>query len=131
VTRCSTGRRGSQVPGQAGLRASLAFEGFTLITNPSVYEYSNIDMTEAAKTRPRRSTTSRSSSSPRRSTPSYDAHAVPRERRARVHGQTTSFRRGLVKDYVTAARDYPGTDEVKYVHGTSAAGPSRSWRPRP
>jgi hypothetical protein len=96
----------------------LAFDGFRLITNPAVYEFSDIDMTDAARTRPEEvdyftlfEFAAKIDPVPTMLT---QCHVNV------VHGfmgQTTSFRRSLVKDYVTVLGDYPGTDEVKYIHG--------------
>ncbi len=101
----------------------LAFEGFRLVTNPSVYEFSDIDMTEAARARPEEvdyftlfEFAAKIDPVPTMLT---QCHVNV------VHGfmgQTTDFRRGLVKDYVTVLGDYPGTDEIKYIHGNVGRG---------
>jgi hypothetical protein len=101
----------------------LAFDGFRLVTSPSVYEFSDIDMTEAAKARPEEvdyftlfEFAAKIDPVPTMLT---QCHVNV------VHGfmgQTTDFRRSLVKDYVTVLGDYPGTDEVKYIHGNAGRG---------
>jgi hypothetical protein len=102
---------------------SLAFEGFSLIPSPNVYEFSDIDMTEVARFRPE----------------AIDyftlfefaaKHDPVPAMLTQCHvdvvkgfmGQTTSFRRSLIKRNVTILADYPGTEEVKYVHGNLGRG---------
>jgi len=101
----------------------LAFEGFSLIPSPNVYEFSDIDMTEIARLRPE----------------AIDyftlfefaaKHDPVPAMLTQCHvdvvkgfmGQTTSFRRSLIKKHVTVLADYPGTEEVKYVHGNLGRG---------
>ncbi len=101
----------------------LAFENFSLIPSPNVYEFSDIDMTEIARLRPE----------------AIDyftlfefaaKHDPVPAMLTQCHvdvvkgfmGQTTSFRRSLIKTHVTVLADYPGTEEVKYVHGNLGRG---------
>ncbi len=88
-----------------------------------MYEFSDIDMTEAARARPEEvdyftlfEFAAKIDPVPTMLT---QCHVNV------VHGfmgQTTDFRRSLVKDYVTVLGDYPGTDEVKYIHGNVGRG---------
>ncbi|RME00852.1 MAG: asparagine synthetase B [Calditrichaeota bacterium] len=103
----------------------LAFENFKLILNPLVYEYSDIDIPP--------------STSPRTRNPQADYFTlfefsakydpVPtmltQNHVAVVKGfmgQTTGFRRSLIKKSVTILAEVPGTEEVKYIHGNIGRG---------
>ncbi len=101
----------------------LAFENFVLEMNPLVYEFSNIDMTEASRLRG----------------PEADYFVlfdfsakedpVP-TMLTQCHvnmvngfmGQTTSFNRKTLKPSTLVLADVPGTDEVRYVHGNFGQG---------
>ena len=101
----------------------LAFEGFTLITNPLVYEFSDIDMTEEVRSRPEETDYFKLFEFAAK----YDP--VP-TMLTQCHvgivkgfmGQTTSYRRSLVKKHVRVLADYPGREEVKYLHGNFGRG---------
>jgi len=101
----------------------LAFEGFSLITNPNVYEFSDIDMTEEVRVRPEETDYFTLFEFAAK----YDP--VP-SMLTQCHvgivkgfmGQTTSYRRSLVKTHVRVLGDYPGRDEVKYIHGSFGRG---------
>jgi hypothetical protein len=101
----------------------FAFTDFEILTSPMVYEFSDIDMTEEVKSRPEETdyfTLFDFSAK-------YDP--VP-TMLTQCHvdivkgfmGQTTSFRRSLVKRSVQILGDYPGRDEVKYIHGNFGRG---------
>jgi hypothetical protein len=101
----------------------LAFEEFALITNPVVYEFSNIDMTDVAKLRPEEidyftlfEFAAKYDPVPTMLTQNHVSIVKG------FMGQTTSYRRDLVKRHITVLGDYPGTDEVKYVHGNFGRG---------
>ncbi|MBN2566045.1 MAG: asparagine synthetase B, partial [Candidatus Eisenbacteria bacterium] len=101
----------------------LAFEDFHILTSPGVYEFSDIDMTETAQLRPEEIDYFTLFEFAAK----YDP--VP-TMLTQCHvnivkgfmGQTTSFRRSLVKSHVTILADYPGQDDVKYVHGNFGRG---------
>jgi len=101
----------------------LAFEGFALITNPNVYEFSDIDMTDEVRNRPEETDYFTLFEFAAK----YDP--VP-TMLTQCHvgivkgfmGQTTSYRRSLVKKHVRVLADYPGRDEVKYIHGNFGRG---------
>jgi hypothetical protein len=102
---------------------TLAFKDFRLIPSPNVYEFSDIDMTEVAARRPEEidyftlfEFAAKYDPVPTMLTQCH-VNVVKG-----FMGQTTSFRRDLVKDYVTILGDYPGTDEVKYLHGNFGRG---------
>ncbi|MDQ7053023.1 MAG: asparagine synthetase B, partial [candidate division KSB1 bacterium] len=104
---------------------TVAFENFTLVKNPLVYEYSDIDIPP--------------STGPRNRDPETDYFTlfefsakydpVPtmltQNHVAVVHGfmgQTTGFRRSLIKKSVVILGEVPGTEEVKYIHGNVGRG---------
>jgi hypothetical protein len=101
----------------------VAFEGFHLITSPSIYEYSDIDMTEVASQRPEEIDYFTLFEFAAKHDP---VPAMLTQCHVNIvkgfMGQTTSFRRSLVKDYVTVLGDYLGQDEVKYIHGNVGRG---------
>jgi len=102
---------------------TFAFTGFTTIPDPYIYEISDIDVM------------------PRNL---YEQELVPEfelfEFSAKMDpalsifvqnhvtrvkdflGQTTAFRRSLIRDDVVVLADKPGTDQVKYIHGNVGAG---------
>jgi len=101
----------------------LAFENFTLIPNPDIYEFSDIDMTEVAKLRPEEIDYFTLFEFAAK----YDPvpAMLTQDHVNVVHGfmgQTTSFRRSLIKKSVTVLADYPGTEEVKYIHANLGRG---------
>jgi hypothetical protein len=110
---------------QAKLRYenSLAFQNFVLELNPLVYEFSNIDTSNYSRTRG----------------PEADyftlfefaaKHDPVPTMLTQCHvnvingflGQTTGFRRPLVKDAVVILAQVEGSDEVKYLHGNAGRG---------
>ena len=101
----------------------VAFEDFHLITNPNIYEYSDIDMTEVAQQRPEEIDyfTLFEFAAKHDPVPTMLTQCHVNIVKGFM-GQTTSFRRSLVKDYVTVLGDYPGQDEVKYIHGNVGRG---------
>jgi hypothetical protein len=102
---------------------SLAFTGFTLIPSPNVYEFSDIDMTEVAALRPEEIDyfTLFEFAAKHDPVPTMLTQCHVNVVKGFM-GQTTSYRRGLVKKHVTVLGDYPGQNEVKYVHGNLGRG---------
>ena len=102
---------------------SLAFTDFRLIPSPNIYEFSDIDMTEFAVLRPEEIDYFTLFEFAAKHDP---VPAMLTQCHVTVvkgfMGQTTSYRRSLVKSYVTVLGDYPGQDEVKYVHGNLGRG---------
>lgn len=104
---------------------SFAFENFTLITDPLVYEFSDID------------TTPRTGRSPRGDMLDYFTlfefsakyDPVP-TMLTQCHtsvvkgfmGQTTAFKKSLIKKEVIIMGEVEGSDEVKYLHGDIGKG---------
>jgi hypothetical protein len=104
---------------------TVAFEGFTLETNPLVYEFSDIDTTPQDV---------RQIGGPEAEyftlfefSAKYDP--VP-TMLTQCHtntvdgflGQTTGFHRGLIRDSVVVMGEVEGTDEVRYIHGQVGKG---------
>jgi hypothetical protein len=102
---------------------SFAFQGFRLITDPLVYEFSDIDMTQTAVARGQEAdyfTLFEFSAK-------YDpVPTMLTQNHVSVIngflGQTTSFRKSLIKDTVTILGEVEGFDEVKYLHGNYGKG---------
>ena len=103
----------------------LAFENFKLITNPSIYEFSDIDIPP--------------SNMPRLRDPDTDYFTlfefsakydpVPTmltQNHVNIvkgfMGQTTMFREDLIKESITIMGKIEGTNEVKYIHGNMGKG---------
>ena len=101
----------------------LAFTDFTLIPDPDVYEFSDIDMTDVAKLRQQEVDyfTLCEFSAKHDPVPTMLTQCHVNIVKGFI-GQTTSFRRRLVKPHVTVLGDYPGREEVKYVHGNAGRG---------
>jgi len=100
----------------------LAFRNFTLITDPYIYEFSDIDMTQQATLRgPNSVFTLFEFSAKNDPVPSMltqdHTNAVPE-----FMGQTTSFKKSLIKPGVTILAETPEAGEVKYLHGDYGKG---------
>lgn len=101
----------------------LAFEDFTLILDPSVYEFSNIDMTAAAAQRGE----GRDYFALFEFSAKYDpVTSMLVQNHVSVvkgfMGQTTSFRKDLLKDKVVVLGEVKGEDEIRYIHGNFGKG---------
>ncbi len=103
----------------------LAFYNFKLITNPKIYEFSDIDMTrdsgrgnkgEAGDYFTLFEFSAKYDPVPTMLT--QDHTSVVKG----FMGQTTSYRRSLVKPSVTIMGEYEGRDEVKYIHSNYGKG---------
>ena len=101
----------------------LAFENYRLVMNPMVYEFSDIDMTEEAAMRGQGSDfftlfdfSAKEDPVPTMLTQCH-VNVVPG-----FMGQTTSFRRSLLKKATVILGETEGTDEVKYIHGNYGQG---------
>jgi len=101
----------------------LAFEDFTLVSSPLVYEFSDIDATAEASLR----------GEGRDWFTLFDFSAkfdpVPcmltQDHVAVVEGfmgQTTSFRKRFIKEHVTVLGEVEGAGEVRYLHGKAGKG---------
>ncbi len=101
---------------------TLAFENFTIETNPYVYEYSNIDIQPAEILDMQNDYFTLFDFSAK-----YDP--VPTMlTQSHVNvirgfmGQTTMFRRNLIKPSVIHLAERRGTDQIKYLHGNFGRG---------
>jgi hypothetical protein len=101
----------------------LAFENYHLVMNPMIYEFSDIDMTEEASRRGQASDfftlfdfSAKEDPVPTMLTQCH-VNVVPG-----FMGQTTSFRRSLLKKSTIVLAETEGTDEVKYIHGNYGQG---------
>ncbi len=101
----------------------IAFENFKLEKNPFVYEFSNIDMSDYSQLRGAEAdyfTLFEFSAK-------YDP--IP-TMLTQCHvavingflGQTTSFRKELIKKHITILGEVPEANEVKYLHGSYGKG---------
>ena len=104
---------------------TIAFENFTLEMNPLVYEHSDIDTT------PRDGRQVRSAEAEYFTLFEFSAKYDPVPAMlTQCHtsvvngfmGQTTGFRRRLIKDSVIVLGEVDGDDEVKYIHGLVGKG---------
>jgi len=116
-------------PPQGGFQEALdfdkciAFEKFNLISSPLVYEFSDIDATPDAALRGE----GRDYFTLFEFSAKFDP--VPcmltQNQVAVVEGfmgQTTSYRKGFLKDHVTVMGEVEGADEVRYLHGKVGEG---------
>ncbi len=103
----------------------LAFENFRLITNPSIYEFSDIDTT------PRDRTAVRSAQDDYFTLFEFSAKYDPvptmltQNHASVIHnfmGQTTGFHKHLIKRSVVIMAEKTEADEVKYIHGNVGKG---------
>ncbi len=99
-----------------------AFENFKLVMNPYEYEYSDIDMTPAFGGRPDADYFTLFEFSAK-----YDPvpTMLTQDHVAVVNGflgQTTAFRKPLIKKSVVILAEKKGTEEVKYLHGNYGRG---------
>ncbi len=101
----------------------LAFENYQLVMNPMIYEFSDIDMTEEASRRGQAADfftlfdfSAKEDPVPTMLTQCH-VNVVPG-----FMGQTTSFRRSLLKKATIILAETEGSDEVKYIHGNYGQG---------
>ncbi len=114
-----------QVQSKLDYGKTLAFEKFHVITDPMVYEYSDID--EPPSDRPR----TRGAEADYFTLFEFSAKWDPVPTMLTQNhvgvikgfmGQTTGFRRSLIKKHVVIMGDVPGQEQVKYIHGTAGKG---------
>jgi len=115
----------SQAQGKLDFSATVAFENFTIETNPLVYEHSDIDTT------PKDARLIRSAEAEYFTLFEFSARHDPVPTMlTQCHtsvvngflGQTTAFHRKLIKDHVVILAEVEGTDQVKYLHGQVGRG---------
>jgi hypothetical protein len=109
--------------GKADFSRTFAFENFTLQTNPMVYEFSDIDVSDYAANRgPEADYFTLFSFAAK-----YDpVPAMLTQSHVNVingfQGQTTGFHGRFVKRAVVPLAKVDGTDEVRYLHGNLGEG---------
>lgn len=102
---------------------TLAFDGFTLITDPMVYEFSDIDTSGLPIHGGPRNDYFDLFQFSAKEDPILSLLVQNHTRRVpNFMGQTTGFRRNLVKPGVVILGEVVGSVEVKYVHGTVGKG---------
>jgi hypothetical protein len=107
----------------ADFDATFAFEGFRLVTNPLVYEFSSIDTSDYAAIRgPEADYFTLFAFAAK-----YDpVPAMLTQNHVNVIngflGQTTGYHKELLKRSVIVLAQVDGTDEVKYIHGKRGLG---------
>ena len=101
----------------------LAFEGFVLEMNPMVYEFSDIDMTPEAAMRGEGNDwfTLFEFSAKHDPVPTMLVQNHVSVIKGFM-GQTTSFRKSLLKKKVLVMGEVRGSDEVRYIHGNFGKG---------
>lgn len=102
--------------------ATFAFTDFKLVMNPYEYEYSDIDMTPALGGRPDADYFTLFDFSAK-----YDpVPSMLTQNHVNVIagflGQTTAFKKDLIKKHVVILGQKEGTEEVKYLHGNFGRG---------
>ncbi|MBT3233257.1 MAG: asparagine synthetase B [Calditrichaeota bacterium] len=104
---------------------TLAFKDFKIVFDPNIYEFSDIDMTKDS------GRGLRGESGDYFTLFEFSAKYDPVPTMlTQCHtsvvkgfmGQTTSFRRSLVKQSAVVMGEYEGRDEVKYIHGNLGKG---------
>jgi hypothetical protein len=102
---------------------TFAFENFTLVTSPFIYEFSSIDASDYARMRGAQADFFQLFSFSAKFDP------VPTmlvQNHTNVidgfMGQTTSFRKRYIKSSVIILGETPGADEAKYIHGNLGQG---------
>ncbi len=115
----------SQAQSKLDFSYTVAFENFTLETNPLVYEHSDIDTT------PKDPRLIRSAEAEYFTLFEFSARHDPVPTMlTQCHtnvvngflGQTTGFHKSLIKDHIVLLAEVEGTDQVKYIHGQVGKG---------
>ncbi len=111
--------------GKLDYSACFAFENFTLLIRPSVYEFSDIDTTPLDRVALSEAPTDYFSLF--EFSAKYDPvpTMLTQDHVPVIHnfmGQTTAFHRNRIKSSVTILAEKKGTDEVKYIHGNYGKG---------
>ncbi len=101
---------------------TFAFVNFKIITNPYIYEFSDIDMTQMVAKRGKNAYFYLFDFSAKMDPVSTMLTQNHIKRIKEFMGQTTAFNRQLLKENVVILADVPNTDEVKYIHGDYGKG---------
>jgi len=112
-------------PGELDYAQTFAFENFRLEMNPLVYEFSDIDFPPS--TNPRVRSADADYFTLFEFSAKYDPvpTMLTQDHVSVVNGfmgQTTGFKRGLIKKAVTILGEVPNSEEVKYLHGNLGRG---------
>lgn len=112
-------------PNKLDYSTCFAFEKFELFTSPMIYEFSNIDTTPLDPTLARVGTDDYFTLF--EFSAQYDPvpAMLTQDHVSVVHnfmGQTTGFRKSLIKKSIVILAEKPGTEEVKYIHGNRGKG---------
>jgi hypothetical protein len=101
----------------------LAFEDFELVTNPRMYEFSDIDTSNYVRLRGAEADyfTLFEFAAKHDPVPTMLTQCH-RNVIDGFMGQTTGFQRRLLKDHVVVLAEVEGTDEIKYLHGNAGRG---------
>ncbi len=104
---------------------TIMFENFRLITNPMVYEYSDIDIPSTMNPRVRNALADYFNLF--EFSAKYDpVPTMLTQNHVSVvkgfMGQTTAFKKSLIKKSVTILAEAEGTEEVKYIHANVGRG---------
>ncbi|PIZ70397.1 MAG: asparagine synthetase B, partial [Candidatus Marinimicrobia bacterium CG_4_10_14_0_2_um_filter_48_9] len=104
---------------------TLAFTNFHLITDPYIYEYSDIDYPPS--TQPRATSAEADYFTLFEFSAKWDPvpTMLTQDHVSAVKGfmgQTTGFKRELIKKHVIILGDVPGGEQVKYLHGNAGKG---------
>lgn len=112
-------------PKKLDFSKTFTFENFTLITDPLVYEFSDIDTTPKTGVSPRGDMLDyftlfefSAKYDPVPTMLTQDHTSVVKG----FMGQTTAFKKSLIKKSVTIMGEVEGSDEVKYLHGDYGKG---------
>jgi hypothetical protein len=111
-----------EVQQKINFESTLAFENFTIITDPMIYEYADIDVPPEAIDNEQLDFFTLFDFSAK-----YDPvpTMLTQNHVSSVKGffgQTTAFQKDKVKDSVVILAEKPGKQEVKYVHGNYGKG---------
>ena len=103
----------------------LAFHNFTLLTHPTIYEFSDIDTTPQDRVAVRQ--TQEDYFTLFEFSAKYDPvpTMLTQDHVSVIHnymGQTTGFHKDLIKRSVVVMAERTGADEVKYIHGNLGKG---------
>lgn len=111
--------------GRLDYSKTFAFSGFKLVMDPLVYEFSDIDI-PPSNLGPLRSAETDYFSLFEFSAKYDPVPTMLTQNHVSVvkgfMGQTTAFRRSLLKDHVIIMGEVEGTEEVKYIHGNAGKG---------
>ncbi len=104
---------------------TLAFENFQLVTDPNIYEFSDIDTSNAPVTPGSRYTAEQFTLFEFSAKFDPVPTMLTQDHVAQVHdflGQTSAFRKEKIKPSVIILGEFPGQNVAKYIHGVYGQG---------